>query len=66
MKLSLFVVQHKENKPLKEYFQKFKAAALEVPYATQEVKASAFSQGLLDGDFFKSLARKPIAQLDAF
>ncbi|KAL0462653.1 UNVERIFIED_CONTAM: hypothetical protein Slati_0152900 [Sesamum latifolium] len=39
--------------------------ALEVPAATQEVKASAFSQGLLDGDFFKSLAKKPIAKFDA-
>ncbi|KAL0453905.1 UNVERIFIED_CONTAM: Pro-Pol polyprotein [Sesamum latifolium] len=39
--------------------------ALEVPAATQEVKASAFSQGLLDGDFFKSLAKKPVAKFDA-
>ncbi|KAL0444278.1 UNVERIFIED_CONTAM: hypothetical protein Slati_2150500 [Sesamum latifolium] len=39
--------------------------ALEVPAATQEVKASVFSQGLLDGDFFKSLAKKPVAKFDA-
>ncbi|KAL0440014.1 UNVERIFIED_CONTAM: hypothetical protein Slati_2484400 [Sesamum latifolium] len=31
----------------------------------QEVKASAFSQGLLDGDFFKSLAKKPVSKFDA-
>ncbi|KAL0411568.1 UNVERIFIED_CONTAM: hypothetical protein Slati_3746500 [Sesamum latifolium] len=48
-----------------EYLQRFNAAALEVPAATQEVKASAFSQGLLDGDFFKSLAKKPVAKFDA-
>ncbi|KAL0420578.1 UNVERIFIED_CONTAM: hypothetical protein Slati_3080700, partial [Sesamum latifolium] len=51
--LSLFVARQKDNEPLKEYLQRFNSAALEVPLATQEVKASAFSQGLLDGDFFK-------------
>ncbi|KAL0451344.1 UNVERIFIED_CONTAM: hypothetical protein Slati_1112500 [Sesamum latifolium] len=63
--LSLFAVRQKDDEPLKEYLQRFNAAALEVPAATQEVKASAFSQGLLDGDFFKSLAKKPIAKFDA-
>ncbi|KAL0361926.1 UNVERIFIED_CONTAM: hypothetical protein Sradi_3877100 [Sesamum radiatum] len=46
--LSLFAVRQKDNEPLKEYLQRFNTAALEVPSATQEVKASAFSQGLLD------------------
>ncbi|KAL0448708.1 UNVERIFIED_CONTAM: hypothetical protein Slati_1427200 [Sesamum latifolium] len=63
--LSLFVVRQKDNEPLKEYLQRFNAAALEVPSATQEVKASAFSQGLLDGDFFKSLAKKSVSKFDA-
>ncbi|KAL0458946.1 UNVERIFIED_CONTAM: hypothetical protein Slati_0521800 [Sesamum latifolium] len=63
--LSLFAVRQKEDEPLKEYLQRFNAAALEVPAATQEVKASAFPQGLLDGDFFKSLAKKPVAKFDA-
>ncbi|KAL0434520.1 UNVERIFIED_CONTAM: hypothetical protein Slati_2786300 [Sesamum latifolium] len=55
----------RDNEPLKEYLQRFNAAALEVPAATQEVKASAFSQGLLDGDFFKSLDKKPAPKFDA-
>ncbi|KAL0395046.1 UNVERIFIED_CONTAM: hypothetical protein Slati_4470800 [Sesamum latifolium] len=63
--LSLFAVHQKEDGPLKEYLQRFNTAALEVPAATQEVKASAFSQGLLDGDFFKSLAKKPVSKFDA-
>ncbi|KAL0404163.1 UNVERIFIED_CONTAM: hypothetical protein Sradi_2057100 [Sesamum radiatum] len=62
--LSLFTVRQKDNEPLKEYLQRFNAAALEVPAATQEVKASVFSQGL-DGDFFKSLAKKPVVKFDA-
>ncbi|KAL0408408.1 UNVERIFIED_CONTAM: hypothetical protein Sradi_1775200 [Sesamum radiatum] len=61
--LSLFAVRQKDNEPLKEYLQRFNAAALEVPSATQEVKASAFSQGLLDRDFFKSLAKSPFLNL---
>ncbi|KAL0453914.1 UNVERIFIED_CONTAM: hypothetical protein Slati_1369500 [Sesamum latifolium] len=63
--LSLFAVRQKDDEPLKKYLQRFNTAALEVPAAIQEVKASAFSQGLLDGDFFKSLAKKPIAKFDA-
>ncbi|KAL0447244.1 UNVERIFIED_CONTAM: hypothetical protein Slati_1852300 [Sesamum latifolium] len=62
--LSLFAVRQKEDEPLKEYLQRFNTAALEVPAATQEVKASAFSQGLLDGDFFKSLTKKPVSKFD--
>ncbi|KAL0463402.1 UNVERIFIED_CONTAM: hypothetical protein Slati_0227800 [Sesamum latifolium] len=63
--LSLFTIRQKDNEPLKEYLQRFNAAALEVPSATQEVKASAFSQGLLNGDFFKSLAKKSVFKFDA-
>ncbi|KAL0445434.1 UNVERIFIED_CONTAM: hypothetical protein Slati_2266100 [Sesamum latifolium] len=57
--LSLFSIQQKEGESLKDYLQRFNMAALEVPSANQEVKASAFVQGLIDGDFFKSLAKKP-------
>ncbi|KAL0445747.1 UNVERIFIED_CONTAM: Pro-Pol polyprotein [Sesamum latifolium] len=63
--LSLFAVWQREDEPSKEYLQRFNAAALEVLSATQEVKASAFSQGLSDGDFFKSLAKKPASKFDA-
>ncbi|KAL0434701.1 UNVERIFIED_CONTAM: hypothetical protein Sradi_0178000 [Sesamum radiatum] len=62
--LSLFVVPLKDEEPLKEYLQRFNAAALEVLAATKEVKASAFFQGLLDGDFFKSLAKKLVSKFD--
>ncbi|KAL0433168.1 UNVERIFIED_CONTAM: hypothetical protein Slati_2651100 [Sesamum latifolium] len=31
-----------------------------------EVKASAFAQGLMDGDFFKSPAKKPATKFDVF
>ncbi|KAL0416136.1 UNVERIFIED_CONTAM: putative mitochondrial protein [Sesamum latifolium] len=45
--------------------ERFNAAALEVPSVTQEVKASAFSQGLSNGDLFKSLAKKSASKFDA-
>ncbi|KAL0412297.1 UNVERIFIED_CONTAM: hypothetical protein Slati_3819400 [Sesamum latifolium] len=48
-----------------EYLQRFNTAALEVPLATQEVKASAFGRGLLDGDFFKYLAKKSVTKFDS-
>ncbi|KAL0307514.1 UNVERIFIED_CONTAM: hypothetical protein Sangu_3026200 [Sesamum angustifolium] len=40
-------------------------AALEVPSATKKVKASAFAQVLLDGDFFKSLTKQPTTKFEA-
>ncbi|KAL2230933.1 UNVERIFIED_CONTAM: hypothetical protein Sindi_1687700 [Sesamum indicum] len=65
MELSLFVVRERDNDPLREYLRIFNAATLKVPSATQEVKTSAFSQGLLDRDFFKSLAKNPVLKFDA-
>ncbi|KAL0359469.1 UNVERIFIED_CONTAM: hypothetical protein Sangu_0796300 [Sesamum angustifolium] len=62
--LSLFSIHQKEGEPLKEYLQRFNKAALEVSTATQKVKTNAFAQGLLDGDFFKSLAKKPATKFD--
>ncbi|KAL0395107.1 UNVERIFIED_CONTAM: hypothetical protein Slati_4476900 [Sesamum latifolium] len=63
-KLSLFSIRQKEGESLNDYLQRFNAAALEAPSATQEVKASAFAQRLMDGDFFKSLAKKPATKFD--
>ncbi|KAL0337571.1 UNVERIFIED_CONTAM: hypothetical protein Scaly_2032200 [Sesamum calycinum] len=63
--LSLFSIRQKEREHLKEYLQRFNTVALEVPSTTQEVKANAFAQGLLDGNFFKSLAKKLATKFDA-
>ncbi|KAL0444080.1 UNVERIFIED_CONTAM: hypothetical protein Slati_2130700 [Sesamum latifolium] len=63
--LSIFSIRQKEGESLKEYLQRFNSASLEVPSATQEVKASAFTQGLLDEDSFKSLAKKLATKFDA-
>ncbi|KAL0400093.1 UNVERIFIED_CONTAM: hypothetical protein Sradi_2352600 [Sesamum radiatum] len=63
-KLSIFSIRQKEGESLKDYLQRFNTTALEVPLATQEVKASAFTQGLMDGDFFKSLAKKPATKFN--
>ncbi|KAL0449007.1 UNVERIFIED_CONTAM: hypothetical protein Slati_1457100 [Sesamum latifolium] len=48
----------KDNELLKEYLQIFNTVVLEVPSATQEVKASAFSQGLSIWSTLKLLRRK--------
>ncbi|KAL0373511.1 UNVERIFIED_CONTAM: hypothetical protein Sradi_3266800 [Sesamum radiatum] len=64
--LSIFSIRQKEGESLKDYLQRFNTVALEVASATQEVKASAFVQGLMDGDFFKLLAKKPATKFDVF
>ncbi|KAL0347724.1 UNVERIFIED_CONTAM: hypothetical protein Scaly_1788400 [Sesamum calycinum] len=55
----------KEGESLKEYLQRFNSASTEVPLATQEVKVDAFAQGRLDGDFFKSLSKKPVNKFNS-
>ncbi|KAL0427973.1 UNVERIFIED_CONTAM: hypothetical protein Slati_2972100 [Sesamum latifolium] len=62
--LSLFFIRQKEGESLKDYLQRFNTTALEVPSVTQEVKASAFAQGLMNGDFLKSLTKKPATKFD--
>ncbi|KAL0456963.1 UNVERIFIED_CONTAM: hypothetical protein Slati_1035500 [Sesamum latifolium] len=57
--LSLFSLQQREGESLKEYFQRFNLAALEVPTATSNALICAFTQGLQDENFFKSLTKKP-------
>ncbi|KAL0394712.1 UNVERIFIED_CONTAM: hypothetical protein Slati_4437400 [Sesamum latifolium] len=64
--LYLFCIRQKEGESLKDYLQRFNTATLEVPSATQEVKSSTFAQGLMDGNFFKSLAKKPATKFDVF
>ncbi|KAL2225564.1 UNVERIFIED_CONTAM: hypothetical protein Sindi_3023500, partial [Sesamum indicum] len=58
-----------DNESLKEYLQRLNTVALEVPsattLATQEVSASSFSQGLLDGYLFKSQAKNHVFKFDA-
>ncbi|KAL0289408.1 UNVERIFIED_CONTAM: hypothetical protein Sradi_7074600 [Sesamum radiatum] len=62
--LSLFSIRQKEEESLKEYLLRFNMVALEVPSVTQKVNAGAFVQGLMDRDFFKSLAKKPATKFD--
>ncbi|KAK6160362.1 hypothetical protein DH2020_003743 [Rehmannia glutinosa] len=62
--LTLFRVKQSEGGPLRYYVKKFTAAALEVPSANQEILASALTQGLKEGDFFQSLAKRPARDFD--
>ncbi|KAI3451162.1 hypothetical protein Pfo_007827 [Paulownia fortunei] len=62
--LTLFSIKQKDNEALRSYIKRFTAAALEVPSATQEVLSNALAQGLQDGEFFRSLAKKSARSFD--
>ncbi|XP_075483778.1 uncharacterized protein LOC142523930 [Primulina tabacum] len=62
--LSLFVMKQQEAETLREFVQRFKIAALEIPAATPDNMISAFTQGLRGGEFFKSLVKKPPSSYD--
>lgn len=44
--------------------QRFNTAMLEVPAVSEEIKISAMSQGLREGDLFHSLALEPVSTFD--
>ncbi|KAL0387963.1 UNVERIFIED_CONTAM: hypothetical protein Sradi_2678100 [Sesamum radiatum] len=52
MELNFFAICQKDGEFLKDYLHQFNIVDLELASATQEVKANAFSQELLDEDFF--------------
>ncbi|XP_073138653.1 uncharacterized protein [Henckelia pumila] len=56
---SLFEARHTGDESLKTYIKRFNnyKTALEVPTCAQETKITAFTQGLRDGEFFKSLVK---------
>ncbi|XP_073041770.1 uncharacterized protein [Primulina eburnea] len=55
---SLFEVKQSGDESLRAYIRRFNKASLEVPACAPETKTTAFTQGLREGDFFRSLVKK--------
>ncbi|XP_073035186.1 uncharacterized protein [Primulina eburnea] len=55
---SLFEVKQSGDESLRAYIRRFNKASLEVPACAPETKTAAFTQGLKEGDFFRSLVKK--------
>ncbi|XP_073138857.1 uncharacterized protein [Henckelia pumila] len=55
---SLFEAKQSGEEFLRTYIKRFNKIALEVPTCAQETKIMAFTQGLREGEFFKSLVKK--------
>ncbi|XP_074560411.1 uncharacterized protein LOC141816556, partial [Curcuma longa] len=62
--LDLFSVKQKSRESLKEYVHRFNQVAQEITAAASDVLVSSFSQGLIEGDFFMSLIKKPSENFD--
>ncbi|XP_075479344.1 uncharacterized protein LOC142520226 [Primulina tabacum] len=55
---SLFEVKQSPEESLRPYIRRFNILALDVPTCATETKTTAFTQGLREGEFFKSLTKK--------
>ncbi|XP_073129061.1 uncharacterized protein [Henckelia pumila] len=55
---SLFEAKQSGEESLRTYIKRFNKITLEVPTCAQETKITAFTQGLREGEFFKSLVKK--------
>ncbi|XP_073290525.1 uncharacterized protein [Primulina huaijiensis] len=62
--LSLFLIKQQETEILREFVQRFKSAALEIPAATPDIMISSFTQRPKGGEFFKPLVKKPPSSYD--
>ncbi|XP_073138234.1 uncharacterized protein [Henckelia pumila] len=56
--LSLFEIKQLNEESLRAYIKKFNRVALEVPACAPETKITAFTQGLKEGEFFRSLVKR--------
>ncbi|XP_075494074.1 uncharacterized protein LOC142531736 [Primulina tabacum] len=54
---SLFEVKQGQDETLRAYIKRFNRVALDVPASAPETKTTAFTQGLWEGDFFRSLTK---------
>ncbi|XP_075518298.1 uncharacterized protein LOC142552407 [Primulina tabacum] len=54
----LFELKQRPEETLRAYIKRFNRLALDVPACAPETKTIAFTQGLLEGDFFRSLTKK--------
>ncbi|XP_073318005.1 uncharacterized protein [Primulina huaijiensis] len=55
---SLFEVKQSSDESLRAYIKRFNRVALDVPTCATETKTTAFTQGLREDEFFKSLTKK--------
>ncbi|XP_075486336.1 uncharacterized protein LOC142525939 [Primulina tabacum] len=55
---SLFEVKQRPEETLRAYIKRLNRVALDVPACAPETKTTAFTQGLLEGDFFRSFTKK--------
>ncbi|XP_073138021.1 uncharacterized protein [Henckelia pumila] len=55
---SLFEAKQSGEESLQTYIKRFNKIALEVPTCAQETKITAFTQGIREEEFFKSLVKK--------
>ncbi|XP_073152959.1 uncharacterized protein [Henckelia pumila] len=55
---NLFEAKQSGEESLRTYIKRFNKIALEVPTCAQETKITAFTQGLREGEIFKSLVKK--------
>ncbi|CAA0811514.1 Unknown protein, partial [Striga hermonthica] len=62
--LSLINVQQREEETLRAYIARYTRACVEVPSATEEIKADGLTRGLRPGPFRDSLSKRPAQSYD--
>ncbi|XP_042441425.1 uncharacterized protein LOC122026771 [Zingiber officinale] len=57
--VNLFSLKQGPQETLRTYIQRFNQVAMDIPAVSLEVLVNAFTQGLVEGEFFRSLIRRP-------
>ncbi|XP_042379916.1 uncharacterized protein LOC121972297 [Zingiber officinale] len=56
----VFALKSGSVEPLRSYIKRFNQVAQDVPSATSEILMSAFSHGLVEGEFFRSFIQESV------
>ncbi|XP_042426248.1 uncharacterized protein LOC122014132 [Zingiber officinale] len=57
--VNLFSLKQGPREALRAYIQRFNQMTMDIPAVSSEVLVNAFTQGLVEGEFFRSLIRRP-------
>ncbi|XP_042423431.1 uncharacterized protein LOC122011056 [Zingiber officinale] len=60
----LFALKQGFVQPFRSYIKRFNQVAQDISSATSEILMSAFSYGLVEGEFFQDLIREPVKNFD--
>ncbi|XP_042405029.1 uncharacterized protein LOC121995327 [Zingiber officinale] len=62
--VNLFSMKQRSKETLRAYIQHFNKVVMDIPLVSSKTMMNVFTQGLVEGEFFRSVIRKPLKDFD--